>query len=297
MIKSRASRGRRLAAVAVSLALVGGLAACGDDDDADEATTPAEDLAPDDDEATDEDEADAEEMDEQAFCEAALAVGAPEEPDIDYETATDEEVRAAEEAFVVEEFQPHVEALAERGPEDVRDDAEQLLSLIEEAMDDPESDVGGALFTGEGGEARAAIVGQGASDCDWEQVEVSMVDFSFEGVPDTVEAGTVAFEASNDGDEMHEMVLFRKNEGVEQSIEELLEMPEEEAQGMVTFVSGAFAEPGDSTWAVAELEPGEYGMVCFVPVGTTTFEEEQEAEGEEGPPHFTQGMHAEFTVE
>jgi hypothetical protein len=36
-----------------------------------------------------------------------------------------------------------------------------------------------------------------------------------------------------------------------------------------------------------ELEPGEYVMVCFVSVGGA----------EDGPPHFTQGMKYEFTVE
>ena len=33
--------------------------------------------------------------------------------------------------------------------------------------------------------------------------------------------------------------------------------------------------------------PGEYAMVCFIPVGGA----------EDGPPHFTQGMVQEFIVE
>lgn len=56
---------------------------------------------------------------------------------------------------------------------------------------------------------------------------------------------------------------------------------------MAEFVTATFAEPGDEGSALVTLEPGDYAMVCFVPVGG----------GEDGPPHFTEGMLHEFTVE
>ena len=41
---------------------------------------------------------------------------------------------------------------------------------------------------------------------------------------------------------------------------------------------------------VADLAPGEYVAVCFIPVGTMP-----DHEGT-GPPHFVEGMKQEFTV-
>ena len=72
------------------------------------------------------------------------------------------------------------------------------------------------------------------------------------------------------------------------------------AMEKVTSGFGAFAFPGSSDSRIIELEAGEYLAVCFIPVGLTPeVAEAAESGGEEpqGPPHFTQGMRAEFTVE
>jgi hypothetical protein len=140
-------------------------------------------------------------------------------------------------------------------------------------------------------------------------VDVVGVEFAYEGLPDTVEAGT-SFSFSNEGEELHEMVVFQIPEGEDRSVEELLQLSEEElgeafgGEPEPVFVS--MAEPGGEGLVVfpegAEAtvtEPGRYAAVCFIPVGTTEMPEgEMEGPPEgEGPPHFTQGMHAEFTVE
>ncbi len=83
------------------------------------------------------------------------------------------------------------------------------------------------------------------------------------------------------------MVVFRKADGVTLPWEELLELPDEEAEEKAQFVTAAFAPPGEGSSTLAELEPGVYAMVCFIPVGG----------GEDGPPHFTEGMLEEFSVE
>jgi hypothetical protein len=132
------------------------------------------------------------------------------------------------------------------------------------------------------------------ANCGWESVEVTGIDYAFEGVPSTVPAGTVSFDFTNETthEEAHEFVVFKKNDGVTQSATELLQLPEEEAMTNVEFVAAAFAEPGGSDYALAEVEPGDYFVACFIPVGST----EENPEGS-GPPHFMEGMVAEFTVE
>lgn len=60
-----------------------------------------------------------------------------------------------------------------------------------------------------------------------------------------------------------------------------------------------FGEPGDDDYFVADLEEGEYIALCFIPVGLTpeaAAAVEEGGEEPQGPPHFTQGMRAEFTV-
>ena len=156
------------------------------------------------------------------------------------------------------------------------------------------------------------------------------VEYAFEDVPPTIEAGVVGFDLENEGREVHELVLFRINDDVDLTIEELAELPEQESESMVEFITAAFAAPSESDMTFHELRPGRYGMLCFIPVGTTdmsmlqdehmgeatgdaaattteatgemtemtemTGEETTGAAGEMGPPHFTQGMMAEFEV-
>jgi hypothetical protein len=131
------------------------------------------------------------------------------------------------------------------------------------------------------------MVTGGVEACGFETVDVSMVDYAYEGVPETIPAGTVAFNVTNDGAEEHEMLLIKKADGVAESFEEIAQLPEEESESLVEFKGAAFAPPGESSATLAELTPGDYAMICFIPVGG----------GEDGPPHFTEGMLAEFTVE
>jgi hypothetical protein len=49
----------------------------------------------------------------------------------------------------------------------------------------------------------------------------------------------------------------------------------------------AFAPPGEEDFLVADLEPGDYIVLCTVPVGPTSTD---------GPPHAMQGMVAELTI-
>lgn len=166
------------------------------------------------------------------------------------------------------------------------------------------------------GDDPTAPASQGASDAAG-TVTVTGVDYLYEGMPSTVPTGTeLAFR--NDGEvEPHEMVVLRKNDDVEETFEELLELPQEEALAKAEVVGGVDALPGQvAEDTVAVEEPGEYALICFIPVGTmVTDVEPQESMGHEshvvgslspnesdrvgepsGPPHYTQGMLQTFSV-
>jgi hypothetical protein len=130
-----------------------------------------------------------------------------------------------------------------------------------------------------------------------EKLDVTGVEYAFEGMPDTLSAGLVALRFTNDGDEYHEIIVFRKNDGVTESFDEILELPEGQSEELMTFVGAANAEPGESRATVFEVEAGEYIALCFIPVGAPVGGPEGEGEDPPGPPHWVEGMRSEFTVE
>jgi hypothetical protein len=116
-------------------------------------------------------------------------------------------------------------------------------------------------------------------------IRVVATEYAFEGLPTTTAPGSYTFEFQNDGKEPHELVLFQVL--TDTPIDELLKMPEKEAQKQVKVLGGTGAKPGGSAKkpVEAELEAGTYAAVCFVPVKGN------------GPPHFTKGMVHEMVVE
>jgi uncharacterized cupredoxin-like copper-binding protein len=140
------------------------------------------------------------------------------------------------------------------------------------------------------GEAVGAIDEWAVENCGYEVVDVSLVDYAFEGVPDTMPTGKSVFNLTNDGADSHEMIVFRLK--TDTPLDELLALDQDEAEKQIEFIAAGFAEPGDTGTAYADLKkPGRYAAACFIPTGT-----HGDVEGD-GPPHFAQGMTAEFTVE
>jgi hypothetical protein len=113
-------------------------------------------------------------------------------------------------------------------------------------------------------------------------------------VPSTLKPGvaTFNFENPSDNDESHQMLIVRKNKGVTQSIEKLLTLDQEEAREKLTFVAGTFADPGNEDYIVTRLEPGDYAVVCLLPLESG----EENANGTAAL-HASEGEIAEFTVE
>lgn len=132
-------------------------------------------------------------------------------------------------------------------------------------------------------------------------ITVVGTDYHFGGLPTTVPAGTV-LSFDNQGAELHELVVARKNDGVTQSWEELLALPEEEALQYVTMVSEMplFAAPGAMAEGTLTIsQEGEYIALCFVPQGFTELPAPDASIDPAllaAPPHFALGMIQTFTV-
>jgi hypothetical protein len=132
-----------------------------------------------------------------------------------------------------------------------------------------------------------------ADNCGYEVIDVTATEYQFEGIPETIEAGTTLFRFTNEGAELHELAVARIKG--DESLEEILELPEREQESKVQLITHGFAAPGQTGVAYAQLsKAGTYGAVCFIPVGATT---EEAIETTEGPPHVMEGMFAEFEVE
>lgn len=281
---------RLLATLLLALALVA--AACGGDDGGDDessgttagdTTTTAGDDGEDGDAGGEGAEADVD-----AYCDAVLQIETLAEPDVDFEAMSQEEAAVAAREFASENLQPLAQQAQEVVPEEIADDIQVLVDAVDEISETGDFSV---FETPEVQEASDRAHAFDLENCGWSQVDVTAVDYAFEGLDD-VEAGPASFEFTNSSEsEMHELVLLRKNEGTTESAEELLQLPEEEAMSKVTFTGVTFADPGEDDYFVADLEAGDYMAVCFIPVGAS----EENEEGT-GPPHFTQGMIHEFTV-
>ena len=53
------------------------------------------------------------------------------------------------------------------------------------------------------------------AECGYEQLEATGVDYEYEGIPDSIPAGTVAVTFHNEGEEMHEIGLTATEFGPE----------------------------------------------------------------------------------
>lgn len=124
------------------------------------------------------------------------------------------------------------------------------------------------------------------TECGHPTVDVTGVDYAFDGLPESVSAGVTGFRFTNEGAEPHEMVLFRLDDSLTEPVVDLFASDDEGLEESMSLAGATFAESGQSSALFADLAPGRYAAVCFIPVGG----------GDDGPPHFTEGMIAEFEV-
>lgn len=270
-IRTRSSR----LALALAIGLL--VAACGDDEDAEPAESGATTTVAPEEDAGGEGEQAGGDID--AYCSALVEFNTAV-----FQSEVAEDASPEEAAAVGEELQPLFDEVEANAPEDLAPTAEDLGVALDQLVEGDAAEFNSdATF-----ETYLGLVGDSVPQCGYDNTEVTAVDYAFEGVPAELSAGTQAITLVNESeaDEEHEFIVFRKAEGETRSAEELLNDPAAQEQGPGEFVGAAFAPPGESAAALVTLEPGDYIAVCFIPVGG----------GEDGPPHFTQGMVAEFSV-
>ena len=212
------------------------------------------------------------------YCDALRAFNtAVFENDVE-EEATEEEMRAA-----FEIFDPLWTDIEESAPAEHADVIAELRATIDALGEgDP-----GPINADETSVSYFGLVSDSLEGCVDEIVEVTGVDYAFQGAPSTfpTEAG-LRFVNDSENGEAHEFIIFKKAEGETRTAEEILNDPATEENGPGEFSGGAFAPPGATAGSFLDLAAGDYLAVCFIPVGG----------GEDGPPHFTEGMFAEFSV-
>jgi hypothetical protein len=272
---------RTTARAVTSVLLVGtmlvGLGACGDDDDGDTAssgdggsstdTTAAPERA-----ASDE------------FCTAfhnldVAFASAPEDP-------------AQLESFLAEQVEPNVATIRADIPDEVDGGVRAMLDTVDRVAASGDQS---AFQSPEFAEAQGEVYPFLAEGCGWQEMAVTGIDFAYEDVPDTLDAGLTVLTIENDSEvgELHEIALMKLADDADITLDDLLALPEEEAQQYLDPAVPpvfAFAAPGMTGGTTADLVAGDYVYACFIPQGTTL-----EAEGT-GPPHFMEGMAGQLTV-
>jgi hypothetical protein len=205
----------------------------------------------------------------------------------------------ADPAVFVDEVKTTMNAALTAAPDDVRPSVETLVTLTSDALDSGGDTFGLALENEDFKAANTAVDDWMVENCGYADHEVIGVDYAYSGMPEAVKSGIAAVRFDNQGTEVHEMVLMRINDGVTETLDELLALSEEESNTKVEFLGVTFALPDTADTAFYDLEPGRYGYFCFLPEGSTPDKLGDLMSGafEGGPPHFTLGMKGEFTVE
>ncbi len=179
-----------------------------------------------------------------------------------------------------------LDATIDAAPDDLVDTVTELKAEAQPQLEDPESDASDRTL-----DLYSDAIAWTGENCDVETLDVTATDYEYEGIPDELPVGYTVTNFTNDGQEQHEMFAFKINDGVTESLDQIFELPEEEIFGKITPVNAVFALPGESDTGSWDLtSPGNYAVVCFIPVGSVG-----ESEGD-GPPHLVEGMVQEFTV-
>lgn len=149
------------------------------------------------------------------------------------------------------------------------------LAFLVAACDDDEDEDGGqppaATEPADEEPANGATDGGGS-------VDLSLAEFSVSPSVDTISAGSVTFNTSNDGAIVHNLRVIRTELDPDALPVDAGAFVVDEDQVEVVASSGTL-EAGGTEEVVADLEPGSYVLICNIPT------------------HYDAGMVVAFTVE
>lgn len=226
------------------------------------------------------------------YCAASLALNTDPGPDIDFATATPDEIAAGVQTYASDTLRPLFDEVAAVAPAELDDAVATFGDAIDEVVEtgDPS-----ALESAEATAAAASAHAYDLAHCAYLEASVTATDYELGDVEPEYSKGPVSFELTNEGGEIHELVLLKVRPQVVETAEELLALPEDEASTKVDVVSSTGpVEPGGSGHLVADLDPARYILACFLPQGSTSM---QALEDADGPSHASLGMFRVFSVD
>ena len=117
---------------------------------------------------------------------------------------------------------------------------------------------------------------------------MTAADYQFNGLPTTLKAGATVFQLTDSAPlEHHEMVIFRRKPGVTDKATKFLGLSQKQALKKLEPVDSAGeTSPGQTSYAITNLTPGQYIATCFLTQGGK----------KKGKGHYQLGMITEFTV-
>ena len=192
---------------------------------------------------------------------------------------------------VQQELDAAFTAALNTAPSEVAANVEAAVTEVRNALksgQEPSEDVLGPNI--------AAIDQYRYNSCGYEQVDVAGIEYEFQGLPKAVPAGNVAIRFTDNGAELHELDIFRVKS--KDSVKTIVGLSEKEQRKKVEEVASTFATQGQTSYAIADLsKPGRYGVVCHLPVGSTTEQAAEQAGKKHAKSHAQEGMYATITVE
>lgn len=240
------------------------LAACGEDEDEDEASPPPTTAAVDDEPA--------------AFCTAAGELVQTFSTGGDPSTALEAAIAAAPDSLGTQ----------------LRDLGEQFGAAAQTAAETGDDS---AFLAADLRKAAAETFGAMASTCDYQTADLDATEHSFGDVPAELEPALTAFHLANEGEQVHELLLYRRADGATGDLADIVNEDPNVSDGRLDEAGVMLpAGPGEESVLLIDLAPGDYVMVCFIQDGTTSIDQLTSTEGDETTDHRSLGMIDTFSV-
>jgi len=174
-------------------------------------------------------------------------------------------------------------------PAEVAADVQSIQGIIQSALQSKQDPSENPTFL----QNLSSINQYRYSSCGYNQVQVTGIEYEFQGLPKTLPAGKTAIQFTDTGTELHMLDLFRIK--TKDSLKKLLALPQKDVAKKVQDIGSADVTTlGGTEYVFADLKPGRYGAVCFFPVGATSLDALRNSKG---APHWKQGMYQEVTVQ